>query len=433
MIAEGFDEQIVALRFVVANRATLHHNLGIAVEGVLGVFLHGLVVASFLSSGLSQAEQARSSQGKTTTAIDVTEELSARHFNIGVATHAASSVVLVVVVSTTAEDVAVVARGAIGTQIAALIVHARVTQHVAVFSAAEDATPNAVVNGILGMTFCRHRNFNSNESVVHVGEIIKPSVRIIRFNRGIAHAPATAKHVAVLTIETTGDVVLLFSKCSHFRCRTHLAASDGHFGQTRVGLRYEVDDRRTWVSRDGMGIEMLAHAGHLTATIHVEEHMAATDVDFGVAFHQGRVAVNVITRAAAKHLTARSVDDAVQGCCRCGIVFASIFNCTHRAAKHVDLGVILHLAQLAATIHVAGNIGTIVEVDLRKHGRGNSVEGKRWVYFVIGYATAGTVHAATIPATLFLSVMLGGFHHIHIADGAIDFDLGKRILCGRNG
>ena len=116
-------------------------------------------------------------------------------------------------------------------------------------------------------------------------------------------------------------------------------------------------------------------------------------------------------------------------------VFVAISNRTHSAVNHLDLGVIPHLTHLTATIHVARHFGTFVKVDLGKHGRGEFVVGKQGVCFEIEDTTAGAEHAAAIPAGYWVInfVVVGGYHHILIADGAADVDLRKRIGSVRNG
>ena len=390
VFAEGLDDQLIRIErigvglFVVSHDAAFHHDLGVA--KVVSIE-HGRIVIGVDG----EAAQARASQGQTTAAIDVAEDLAARHLDGVVAARAACGVVLPAEVAATAEDVAVVAGLAVGAQKAAFVFHEVVAQDVSVFRAAKHRAPDAVVHGV------GFGDVHRDMSIVHVGELVVSSgivfVGRVVADGIVADALSAAEHVAVGAVQSDRDCVARL----HFWCRSHLSAGDVHLGQACVVHRSEVDNSRFRDIGVGMDFGMLPHAGQFAAAIHIVEHMAAADVDFGVAFHACCVEVAGIACAAAKHLAARGVDDAVVGLRVVGGVFPSITNRAHCAAIDVDFGVVLHLAQLAAAVHVAWHAGTFVKVDFRKHGGGESIEAKQRVIGV-NDTTGCAKHAAAVPA-----------------------------------
>ena len=208
----------------------------------------------------------------------------------------------------------------------------------AVFRAAEDAAPDAVVLVVVRIPVA---HCNGDAGVVHVGE------GLVSVSSTAAVALAAAEDVAVGAVQGDGDTV---ARAGH-RVRTDLAAGDVHRGQARVGHgnRFAVRGRGR-----------LAHAAHLAAAIHVEVYMAALDVDGGV-FRHPAILLGVhgsAALAAAKHMAAnKMIDiivfhmvDSVESTIVIGI---DILHLTHFAVVDVHCGAAVHLAFLAAAVDIA--------------------------------------------------------------------------------
>ena len=292
VFGKGFDDRFVRISrivgLVVVTNRTAHH-----LDIDLTEFLTGLFIVIN-----DQAVIIDTRSSKSTAAEDGAVDLSAAHLDSDIATHTTRSEVHVAEVSTAAEDVAIIARGAIRTQQAADEAHRVAAEHVAVFTAAKDAAPDAILLDI-GI----RRNIHCDTCVVDIGEILENT-------RVVAHTSATAKHVAVHAVQADGHVDGVVCACfravlaQELRSRAYLSASDGHFCITRVGRRCEVLEVCRSVGFSFENAVSQAHTGLLTATIHIEKHMAAADFDISVAFHQGRFVAEGIACAAAKQLAA---------------------------------------------------------------------------------------------------------------------------------
>ena len=117
-IAEGLYDRLgwivsITCQGVITHNTTFHLNEGLAVFCTRGAW--------FVIDDGTLSVDAR--QGQTTATVDVAIDLSASHFNGGVALHTACGVVLLGVVTAAAEDVAIVAGGAVGTHEAVLVMH----------------------------------------------------------------------------------------------------------------------------------------------------------------------------------------------------------------------------------------------------------------------------------------------------------------------
>ena len=369
---EVAQEQVEAVVVVVANDASADGDCGHAVvDGIVHGFVHER--GEF-------ARHAHASECHHAATVDVAQNGAVGHADVDVALHAARAEVGFVTLAA-AIHMSVKARKARCADDGFLSDrHFGMAQHMAVFRTAEDATPDAVVDVILRIDVHRDRG------VVHVGESLK--------NIGCI-ALTAAEHVAVGAVQADGDVVCMSVKSTLYWCRSHLSARDAHGGQARVGHRLKVLDGGFVIF---IGDGMLSHRSRFAAAIHVVEYLSAADVDGGVALHAGCFAISGIACAAAKHLAARSVDDAVVRLRMIGVLFPSIFNRAHRAAFHVDFAVMFHLSQLAAAVHVAWHKGAFVKVDLRIPCCGEFFEVEQRVCRV-NDTTGRAIHAAAVPAT----------------------------------
>ena len=375
-------------------------------------------------------------QGQTAAAEDGAEDLTAAHVDGVVDTHTAGVVVLLAVVTSATEDVAVVGRGTRGAHDTVFVIGAHTAQDVAVLGTAEGAAPDAVDGIGCSEWQGRHGHVNRHISVVDIGDCIISSTAIRMGSNGdvvIANTLAAAKHVAVGAVQADFDVVrgILFGS------RTHLTASNIHYGDAcGVGVCLALLRQVIRVPSTVVFVIVLfsqAHASHFAAAIDAELHMAAADGDVGGVGHQGRLAVGDgignVALAAAEDRAAGLVVDAVQF--RDGIrtVFMPIANRTHEACLHVDGRVFLHLAQLAAAVHVAGHFGVVdhhgavfqrIEVHF---GVGSRTESAQ-IDLAVDDTTAG---AEDVAAVVEVSVCA---RVDHLADGAaLDGHRASRFAC----
>ena len=223
-------------------------------------------------AGMDDASLTHAGDGQTTAAVDGAVDLATAHFDGGVAAYITGGVVLATVVTATAEDVAVVAGGTVGTHQTAHIVDFSITKHVAVLSAAERATPNTVGGGVV----VGHPD--GDVGVVDVGdsEVLSRRMSIGEVDRIVSDTLTATEHITVGTSQGDRDVVAGAS----LRSRAHLTAIDIHRGETSVGHRIPV-------------FVHLTYATHLTAAVHVVEDVTAIDVDGGVAADTGDIDVAV--------------------------------------------------------------------------------------------------------------------------------------------
>ena len=343
VIGKGIDDSFVwvirisARQSVVAHDTAFHHDLGVAVAGA---FQHGRTV------------NGDTRQGITTAAIDVAVDLSSSHLNGGVATGAACGVVHLVVVTTGAEDVAVVGSGTLGAHQTIDIVDCVAAQDVAVLGTAESTTPNAI-----GSVACIHRHWHVHRdaSVVDIGELP------VFVNKFVTLTLAATEHVAIVAVQGDGDVVIITADGSHLGCWTHLSAHDGHFGIASAFNRLQVEDGvvelRVFVGIDDGIRRAQAHGSHLTAAIHAELHVAATDGDVGIARNKSRFTHGGQALAAAEYATAAVVVDGVVSNSHTVGRLGGIAHRAHHTIVHVDHGIVLDLANLAAAIHIAFHVG----------------------------------------------------------------------------
>ena len=91
--------------------------------------------------------------------------------------------------------------------------------------------------------------------------------------------------------------------------------------------------------------------------------MATTEIDIGVAFHMGCLVVSHVALAAAKHRATGFMDNRSRG----------VGNGSHRAAAHVHVGVVGHLAQLTAAIYVADDRSARKDIHLRVGSAAESI------------------------------------------------------------
>ena len=127
------------------------------------------------------------SESQTATAEDGTKHGTARHLNRDVASHATRSVILPLIISSTAKYVAVIARGTLGTHEAILVIHCGIAQNMAIFTTAEDTTPDAV--GVV--VILRHWHFNGDDSIIHISEVLVEVAWVV------AYTLSATKHIAI--------------------------------------------------------------------------------------------------------------------------------------------------------------------------------------------------------------------------------------------
>ena len=212
-----------------------------------------------------------------------------------------------------------------------------------------------------------------------------------------------------------------------------MTTSDLHLGKARGPHRPQILNRGSLIIRIGKSVSIcfaLAHAGHLATAVNVVEHMTAIDVDHGAVHHQGCVDLAEVTFAATKHVAARSVEDTVVRLCMVGIAFPSITNRSHLASVHIDLGALLHDADLATAIHIAKHIArdrgavfvVLSHIDLGIDGSGETAFVKR------KFTTAAAKDMTTI-AELFgnAAVNVTSVHIREFSDRAIDVDRGQGL------
>ena len=184
-------------RSVVANRAAVHFDEHVTVfRAVFALFV-----------GKDVAEEVDARQGKTTAAEDGAVDLAAAHVDGDVAAHTTSIVVGLTVVAASAEDVAVVTRGALGAHKSVIIIGMDIAQHVAVLGTAEGAAPQAV-----GMGAVVHGHIHRHNGIVHVSElVIEAAIRakllmMLIVDIVLVDALSAAKHIAIDTVQSAGDV-----------------------------------------------------------------------------------------------------------------------------------------------------------------------------------------------------------------------------------
>ena len=148
----------------VDNFRVVTHLTAIHPDEDIAVFL-----AFFSTVGDDVAVLVHTREGQTAATENGAVDLSATHEHGNVAAHTAGIVVGLAVVMATTEDVAVVARSTHGTHEAADIFGVGIAQHVTVFSAAEDAAPDAVVLVVVWIPFV---HFHLHMGVVHVGDVV---------------------------------------------------------------------------------------------------------------------------------------------------------------------------------------------------------------------------------------------------------------------
>ena len=98
----------------------------------------------------------------------------------------------------------------------------------------------------------------------------------------------------------------------------------------------------------GVGNVISTHGGNLTAAVHALFHGTTGHFDVGVALDASVDVKRSVASSATEHVT-------IDG-----------------AAIDIDIGVMFHQTDLAAAIHIAFNIGCLVDVYLGVDGGGES-------------------------------------------------------------
>ena len=169
-IAHGIGLESLNQSFV-TDGAAVHLHVGVA---VVVACQHVGIGVSF--PGRCIAAEAAARQGETATTEDTAVDGATTHQHRVIALHTTGCVVLPVVVTATAEDVAVVACGTRRTHKATDVLHLCIAQNVAVLGAAEHATPQTVGNAILVRFRIEH--IHDDLCVVDIGKVIILTVRM---------------------------------------------------------------------------------------------------------------------------------------------------------------------------------------------------------------------------------------------------------------